>query len=154
MLNQNGEKKQMIYPTKIILHCSATPEGVDFGAIDIDKWHKQRGFKKIGYHYVIRLNGTIEKGREENEMGSHCLNQNLHSIGICYIGGLSKDKKTPKDTRTEEQKIAIKGLVNSLIRKYRDKEGIELSVHGHNEFARKACPCYNVQEENILNNWR
>ena len=79
-------------------------------------------------------------------MGAHCLGQNMDSIGICYIGGLSEDKDRPEDTRTEEQKIAIKGLVKSLIRKY-EIQGIILTVHGHNEFANKACPCYNVKEE-------
>jgi len=147
MENQIGEKKVMINPDKIIIHCSATPEGVDYNAKDIDKWHRQRGFKKIGYHYIIKLDGTIERGREEREMGAHTLGQNLHSIGICYIGGLTKDKEKPKDTRTPEQKKAIKGLVNSLIRKYKEKENITLTVHGHNEFAKKACPCYNVKEE-------
>ena len=69
----------------------------------------------------------------------------MNSLGICYIGGLSEDKQIPEDTRTEEQKTAIKGLVNSLIRKYED-QGIILTVHGHNEFANKACPCYNVKK--------
>ena len=145
-MEKNGEKKVYIQPNKIIIHCSATPRGVDYNANDIDKWHRNRGFSKIGYHYVIRLNGSIEKGREENEMGAHCLGQNMDSIGICYIGGLSRDKQTPEDTRTEAQKIALKGLVDSLKKKYREK-GIILTVHGHNEFANKACPCFNVKEE-------
>ena len=82
----------------LILHCAATPEGKSFTAKDIDKMHKQRGFKKIGYHYVIDLDGTIEKGRAENEIGAHCIGYNSKSIGICYIGGLAKDSKTPKYT--------------------------------------------------------
>ena len=143
----NGEKKVMIIPNKIIIHCSATPKGVDYSAADIDKWHRQRGFRGIGYHYVIKLDGTVEKGRDEIEMGAHCLGENLYSIGICYIGGLSEDKSTPEDTRTDAQKIALKILVNSLQRKYRVKSNIILTVHGHNEFASKACPCYNVKEE-------
>ena len=145
-MQKNGEKKVHMQPNKIIIHCSATPKGVDYSAADIDRWHRQRGFRKIGYHYVIKIDGKIEKGREENEMGAHCLGQNMDSIGICYIGGLSEDKNTPEDTRSEEQKKAIKGLVESLRRKYREK-GIILTVHGHNEFANKACPCYNVKEE-------
>ena len=145
-MEKHGEKKVYIQPNKIIIHCSATPKGVDYNAADIDRWHKQRGFRKIGYHYVIKLDGTIEKGRQDNEMGAHCLGQNMNSLGICYIGGLSEDKQIPEDTRTEEQKTAIKGLVNSLIRKYED-QGIILTVHGHNEFANKACPCYNVKKE-------
>ena len=73
------------------------------------------------------------------------ITQNMDSIGICYIGGLSVDKQTPEDTRTKEQKTAIIGLVNSLIRKYQ-KQGIILTVHGHNEYAKKACPCFNVKK--------
>ena len=146
-MEKHGEKKVMLIPNKIIIHCSATPKGVDYSAADIDKWHRQRGFRGIGYHYVIKLDGTIEKGRDEIEMGAHCLGENLYSIGICYIGGLSEDKQTPEDTRTEAQKIALRGLVESLRRKYREKGNIILTVHGHNEFANKACPCFNVRQE-------
>ena len=113
---KSGEKKVMMIPNTII-HCSATPKGMDYSAADIDKWHRQRGFRGISYHYVIRLDGSIEKGRDEIEMGAHCLGENLYSIGICYIGGLSEDKQTPEDTRTEAQKIALRGLVESLRRK-------------------------------------
>ena len=48
----------------IIIHCSATRAGQDFTATDIDRWHRQRGFRSIGYHFVIRLDGTIEPGRD------------------------------------------------------------------------------------------
>ena len=88
---------------EIIIHCSATPEGRNFKASDIDHWHRQRGFKKIGYHYVIDLDGTIEVGRDEDEIGAHCVGHNRESLGICYIGGLDCNLK-PKDTRTEAQK--------------------------------------------------
>lgn len=84
---------------EIIIHCSATKEGVDFKAKDIERWHKQRGFKKIGYHYVIDLDGTIEQGRKETENGAHTVGHNSIALGICYIGGLDKNGK-PKDTRT------------------------------------------------------
>ena len=126
---------------EIIVHCTATPEGKDFKAKDIDRWHKERGWKKIGYHYVIDLDGTIEKGRGENEVGAHCSGRNAHSIGVVYVGGLAKDGKTPKDTRTEAQKEALWKILISLIIKYPDA-----TIHGHNEFSSKACPCFNVQE--------
>lgn len=80
--------------TELILHCSATPEGKDFSTTDIDRWHKARGFKMIGYHYVIRLDGTIEQGRPLEMTGAHCKGHNAHSIGICYIGG-----STPRAAR-------------------------------------------------------
>ena len=127
---------------EIIIHCSATAEGKDFNAADIDRWHKQRGFKKIGYHYVIKLDGTIEKGRGLEEVGAHCLNHNKNSIGICYIGGLASDNKTPKDTRTTEQKKALWKLIVELLIKYPNA-----TIHGHREFANKACPCFDAQKE-------
>lgn len=127
---------------EIIVHCTATPEGKDFKAKDIDRWHKERGWKKIGYHYVVDLDGTIEKGRGENEVGAHCSGRNAHSIGVVYVGGLDKDGKTPKDTRTKEQKEALWKILISLIIKYPDA-----TIHGHNEFSSKACPCFNVKEE-------
>ena len=127
---------------EIIVHCTATPEGKDFKAKDIDRWHKERGWKKIGYHYVIDLDGKIEKGRGENEVGAHCSGRNAHSIGVVYVGGLAKDGKTPKDTRTEAQKEALWKILISLIIKYPNA-----TIHGHNEFSSKACPCFNVKEE-------
>ena len=130
-------------PTHLILHCAATPEGKSFTANDIDKMHKQRGFKKIGYHYVIKLDGTIEKGRNETETGAHCVGHNSKSIGICYIGGVAKDGKTPKDTRTDKQKAALFELVNDLMKKYK----LTLNdVHGHYEFANKACPSFKMDK--------
>lgn len=127
---------------EIILHCSATKENADFSAADIKKWHLQRGFKNIGYHYVIRLDGTVEAGRKEDEMGAHCLGHNKDSLGICYIGGLDKDGK-PKDTRTQAQKEALYNLVGKLMLKY----DIDIdSIHCHYEFANKACPCFKIED--------
>ena len=71
----------------IIVHCSATKAGQDFTAADIDRWHRERGFNGIGYHYVIRLDGRLEKGREIDLAGAHCKGWNERSVGICYIGG-------------------------------------------------------------------
>lgn len=126
---------------KIILHCSATKEGQNFTIEDIDQWHQQRGFAKIGYHYVIYLDGSIHKGRNEELIGAHCLGHNATSIGICYIGGLDNAGQ-PKDTRTQAQKVALEKLVADLRVKYP-----KAKVHGHNEFAAKACPCFDVKKE-------
>lgn len=127
----------------IIIHCSATRAGMDFHAKDIDLWHKQRGFVKIGYHYVIDLDGTIEKGRAENEVGAHCVQQrmNFRSIGICYIGGLDSTG-APCDTRTDAQKSSLQALVADIRTRY---PGI--SIYGHRDFAPKACPCFDVAAE-------
>lgn len=124
------------------MHCSATPEGRDYKVADIDRWHKQRGWKGIGYHYVIYRDGSIHTGRKIEEIGAHCTGQNADSIGICYIGGVATDGKTPKDTRTPAQKAALRGLINELKAKF---PGI--TVHGHREFANKACPCFDVKTE-------
>lgn len=127
----------------IILHCSATPEGKDFTVTDIDKWHKQRGFNKIGYHYIIYRNGTVNIGRQESEIGAHCVNHNSHSIGVCYIGGCDISGKTPKDTRTPEQKKALVKLVKELLSKYSLNTS---NIHCHNQYDNKACPSFKLQD--------
>lgn len=126
---------------KIIVHCSATQEGKDFCAADIDKWHKQRGWKCIGYHYVIKLDGTVETGRAESEIGAHCSGQNANSIGVCYIGGLDKNNKA-KDTRTDAQKASMLVLLKKLKAKYPNAV-----IYGHRDFAAKACPCFDAKNE-------
>jgi len=128
---------------KLILHCSATPEGREVTVEQIDKWHKQRGFNSIGYHYVIYLDGSIHKGREEEVIGAHCTGQNKDSIGVCYVGGMDAQNKTPKDTRTDAQKESLIILVHNLIEKY--ELTIE-DVYGHYQFANKACPSFDVEE--------
>lgn len=126
---------------KIILHCTATPEGRDVTVRDIDSWHRRRGFRKIGYHYVVYLNGHVEMGRAEGEIGAHCVGHNADSIGVCYVGGLDAEGR-PKDTRTPSQREALRRLVSGLLERYPGA-----TVHGHNEFAAKACPCFNVRAE-------
>ena len=126
---------------EIIIHCSATPEGKDFTVDDIRRWHLARKFADIGYHYVIYRDGSVHKGRAENLTGAHCLGHNANSIGICYIGGCTADGKHPKDTRTPQQKTALRQLVNQLKFYYP-----HATVHGHNEFSNKACPSFNVQK--------
>ncbi len=129
---------------KIILHCTATPEGRKTTLEEVTLWHKKRGFRTIGYHYLIHLSGEISRGRPEEEMGAHCKGQNRNSIGISYVGGVDADFK-PKDTRTHEQKHALKILVESLKDKYP-----KTTLHGHYEFSKKACPSFNVDEYKAL----
>ena len=128
---------------KIILHCSATPEGRDHDVEDIRRWHLRRGFSDIGYHYLIHIDGTIEPGRPIEKRGAHTAGFNKGSIGICYVGGMDKDMKHPKDTRTKAQKDSLIKLMHELIYKYNK----DMTIHGHNEFANKACPSFNVQVE-------
>jgi len=140
---------------KIVIHCSATPEGRNISAATIDGWHRKRGFNQIGYHYVIALDGKIEAGRPVNIMGAHVAGGgNRASIGIAYIGGVDAKLK-PKDTRTEAQKLALIKIIKILKNIYPDA-----SIHGHRDYSKdkdgdgveaheymKACPCYNAEQE-------
>ena len=134
--------------TKIIIHCSATPEGKHFTVEDIRRWHTLpvakggRGWKDIGYHYVVYLDGSIHPGRPEGLIGAHCAGHNADSIGVCYIGGVGVDGKSPKDTRTPAQKAALRQLVATLKSKYPGAK-----VFGHRDFARKACPSFDVHTD-------
>lgn len=127
---------------QIIIHCSATREGQDITAADIRRWHVDgNGWSDIGYHYVIRLDGTIELGRPLAQVGAHCSGRNQGSVGICYVGGLDQNLR-PKDTRTPAQKAALRELLQVLRRIFP-----AATIHGHNEFAAKACPCFDVGRE-------
>lgn len=127
---------------KIIVHCTATPEGKNYTVDDINEWHLQMGFKKIGYHYVIYLDGSIHMGREEREVGAHCKNYNAKSIGVCYVGGCDSTGKVAKDTRTEEQKESLLTLLKELKEKYP-----QATIYGHRDLAAKECPSFDAKEE-------
>lgn len=124
---------------RIILHCSATAEGKDYTVADIDQWHKARGWQGIGYHYVVYRDGSIHNGRPIEAVGAHTSGYNKDSIGICYIGGVDANGK-PKDTRTPEQKKALRELVAKLKEQFPNA-----TVHGHYEFAQKACPSFHIK---------
>lgn len=128
---------------KIIIHCSATAAGQRVTVEQIRGWHTARGWSDIGYHYVIYLDGSVHVGRPLTKIGAHTKGHNHDSIGICYIGGVdANDINKAQDTRTHEQKVALRALVNGL-------KGIypSATIHGHNEFANKACPSFDVQSE-------
>ena len=127
---------------KIILHCSATREGQHITVETMRQWHLKRGWKDIGYHYVIYIDGSVHEGRPIEQVGAHTSGQNVGSIGICYVGGVEKDGKTPKDTLNELQETAMVNLIKAL----REEYG-KLSLHGHNEYAAKACPSFKVYEK-------
>jgi len=127
---------------KIFIHCSATKEGRDIKFETIKSWHvKGNGWSDIGYHFVIELDGTLKNGRPLHRSGAGVKGHNAHSIHVCYIGGIDNDKKA-KDTRTAAQKDTMDKLVEKLM-----NDHPEASVHGHNEFASKACPSFDVQKE-------
>lgn len=127
---------------EIIVHCTATPDGRPVTIREITQWHKQRGFSTIGYHYVIMLDGTVCNGRNVDTVGAHCTNHNSHSIGVCYVGGLDKVTKQPKDTRTPAQKYALTTLLKKLKALYP-----KAKIYGHRDFANKACPCFDAKSE-------
>lgn len=127
---------------EIIVHCSATREGKPFTVADIERWHRERGWKGCGYHYVITLDGKVEQGRPEQVVGAHCTGRNSESIGVCYIGGCDLVGKS-KDTRTEAQKNAMRTLIRQLMQTH----GISINdVRCHNEFSTKACPSFSIQK--------
>ena len=144
------------FPIKrLVIHCSATKG--DVSAATIRGWHKAQGWSDIGYHYVIRTDGTVEKGREEKAIGSHVKGWNSGSIAIVYAGGIGADDK-PADTRTPEQKAAMAKLVKDIATRHKlpavkimghrdlspdlDKDGV---VEKHEWM--KACPSFDVSKE-------
>ena len=127
---------------EIIIHCSATREGQQISVDTIRDWHLAKGWNNIGYHFYIDLDGTINKGRDIDKMGAHCKGRNRNSIGICYCGGVEADGKTPKDTRTQEQKDSLLNVLKTLKAMYP-----EAVIYSHNEFANKACPSFDATEE-------
>lgn len=126
--------------TKVIIHCAATKPSMDIGASEIKKWHLDRGWKDIGYHYVIRRNGDIENGIAVSLVGSHTKGHNANSIGICLVGGIN-DKGEPESNFTKAQWATLERLVRIL-----KVDFPHATVHGHREFAAKACPSFDVQE--------
>lgn len=128
--------------TEIIVHCSDTVEGTHWTVDDLRKWHKDRGWLDIGYHYVVYLDGSIHRGRNEEVVGAHCVGHNAHSIGVCYIGGKEAGTFRAKDTRTPAQKEALLRLLIDLVCRYPDAE-----IYGHRDFANRKCPCFDARKE-------
>lgn len=127
----------------IVIHCADTYARMDIGVKEIREWHLARGFNDIGYHYVVRRDGTIEAGRPLEKPGAHAAGYNSQSIGICYIGGKGDNDK-PEDNRTPAQKQALHDLVNSLKQQFP-----QAKIVGHRDLpdVQKACPCFSVLYE-------
>lgn len=148
-------KKSKRTITDIVIHCTATRAWQDFGADDIRRMHKAKGWSDIGYHYVVRLDGTIEEGRDIDIIGAHVSGHNKYSIGVVYVGGLDNQGK-PKDTRTENQKNALLNLLLDLRKFYPNAK-----ISGHRDFSPdkngdgiltpdeylKSCPCFDAKTE-------
>lgn len=127
----------------LVVHCSATKEDQDIGVNEIRRWHRQRGFFDVGYHYVIRRDGSIEKGREDNVPGAHARGFNHRSLGICLVGGVESNGKTAEQNFTPQQYETLKSLLFNLKREYP-----EATVLGHRDLpnVNKACPSFDMPE--------
>lgn len=142
--------------TGLVIHCSATREGQYVDAAEIRRWHLAKKWADIGYHFVIRLDGTIEVGRPLRQQGAHVEGHNRTTIGICYVGGVEADGKTPKDTRTPAQKAALLDLLTALKAQYPAAK-----IRGHRDYSPdrngngriepnewiKACPSFDAAGE-------
>lgn len=131
---------------EIIIHCTATMSGREVSVDELRKWHKARGWRDVGYHYIVHLDGSVSLGRPAIEIGAHCSGHNKESIGVVYVGGLDKGGKAC-DTRTAEQKKALRVLVRQIEREQAKVGNMITKISGHNEYANKACPCFDVKKE-------
>jgi len=131
----------------IVCHCSATPPTMNIGVDEIDKWHRNRGWSKIGYHIVIRrepgeLGGLIEYGdRTLSDIGAQVKGYNSKSLGICMIGGVDSSNK-PENNFTDDQFEALRKTINFFISIFPNAK-----VLGHRDFpnVNKSCPCFDVK---------
>ena len=138
-----------------MVHCSASKYGADLDVHDMDRIHRRRGWSEVGYNYVIKLDGEIQKGRDLEKIPAHVRGFNRNSIGVCYIGGLGEDRK-PKDTRTHKQKESLLFLLMELKQRFPmarivghrdlspDKDGDGI-IERHEWL--KACPCFDAADE-------
>ena len=127
----------------IIIHCSATRPSQDIGFEEINRWHRAKGWLSCGYHRIIRQNGTVEQGRQDDEVGAHCRGKNHNSISVCMVGGVKEDNiEAWEDNFTGEQWTALKEVITELHNKYPEAE-----ICGHYKFSdTKECPSFDVEE--------
>lgn len=126
---------------KIIIHCTATPEGRDVSLKEVRQWHtKERGWSDIGYHFLVLLDGSVEEGRPLERTGAHTKGHNWDSIGIAYVGGLDSEMNS-KDTRNDKQKDSLVDLLCQL------KDAYGGVIYGHNNYSTKACPGFDAKKE-------
>lgn len=139
----------------LVLHCLATPEGREVTVADLTRWHKSpvseggRGWKQFGYRDFIHLDGTVDNLIPNNdddfvdpwEISNGVAGINAESNHIAYVGGVAKDGKTPKDTRTAAQYSTMANYVLDFVNRHP-----HILVAGHNQFAAKACPSFDTVE--------
>lgn len=134
-------------PNKIIIHCSATQPEQDIDVATIERWHKKNGWRTVGYHYVIKRDGTVQVGRPPHHIGAHTYGHNKHSLGVCMVGGVDADLE-PEDNFTVEQYDSLRDLITELCVVHEISQD---NIHGHYEFANKACPSFDVEKK--LEEW-
>jgi N-acetylmuramoyl-L-alanine amidase len=132
---------------RLVVHCSATPPELDVGVREIRRWHtdpppRGRGWRDVGYHFVIRRNGAVESGRRPAEVGAHAAGHNADSLGICLVGGVAADGRTPEDNFRPEQKAALEALLRNLLGQY---PGAEVLGHRDLPGVAKACPSFDAK---------
>lgn len=125
----------------IVIHCSASPPNAKVNASVIDRWHRERGFRKIGYHWIVNRDGAVEAGRSPTEIGAHAEGFNANSIGICLVGGVDA-KNVPENNFTKDQFESLAFLLKGLVKVYPDAE-----ILGHRDLPNvaKACPSFDVR---------
>lgn len=117
----------------VVIHAADTPADMDIGAAEINQWHLDRGWDGIGYHWVIRRDGTLEQGRSESTIGAHAYGHNQGSIGICMVGGM------PDCNYTAAQWRCLEALVRDLLARY------DCKVIGHRDVSEKPCPMFDAK---------
>lgn len=122
----------------IFVHCSATKASMNVGLREIRQWHKEQGWLDVGYHFIIRRDGTIEEGRPVDVVGSHVKDWNSKSVGVCLVGGID-DKGKFEANFTPSQMQSLKEKLADLKDMYPDAE-----VKAHHDVAPKACPSFNL----------
>lgn len=126
----------------IVVHCSATPPKMDIGAAEMDKWHKERGFDRIGYHLVILRDGKRELGRDLDQVGAHAHGVNHKSVAVCLVGGVDKNAQ-PENNFTLGQ---LDTLYNALTEWRRIYPHAKIMGHRDLPNVAKACPSFDVSK--------
>lgn len=128
----------------LVVHCSATRPSQDFDVNDIRRMHLQRGFFDVGYHFVIKRDGTVQTGRPLDRQGAHVAGYNHLSVGICLIGGVTEhDVNKPEANFTDEQYAALRTLLSTL----KESKFPHAEILGHRDIphVKKACPSFDVR---------
>ena len=125
--------------SRVFVHSTATKASMNIGRTEIKRWHKARGFSDVGYHLIIRRDGSTEKGRPVDTVGAHARGHNTGSIGVVLVGGLS-DAHGPEANFTRAQLRTLRKVLAEMRETY---DGVE--VLGHRDVAPTACPSFDVR---------